>query len=1015
MPQVINSNIPSLNAQRNLNKSQAGLNNSLQRLSSGLRINSAKDDAAGLAIANRFTSQIRGLDQAVRNANDAISLSQTAEGAMGESTNILQRIRELSIQSANSTNSAQDRLSLQSEVNQLVSEMDRIAETTTFNGLKLLDGSFTAQSFQVGANANQTVNVSVGAADTESLGIQKLESTNAVKGIEMATGGQGADLSGTGLNTNTGGDNVTALAAAAVSTQIVTITDASGTSNVGITAGDSAAEIATKFDGKTGVTVTASENTMTIDTGGGTSNISNGDKIIFNLISDTGTDAVSFTRDTTTYANLEDQFAAVLTGLNGDLVATTAANELTVTSASGSNIGIDGLVVEKNATATLTLPALTNDVVGTNLDFTESQFTIGDEITMTVSDGVNSSNFSYVVVASDLAAGGGDDQTLAGNIATAFAGQTGATGLTFTATAGGAGDGGINVTTSAAGSINQIAITAFEVDDTAGGGGAAVAGISVTLTASVANESEDVTTGGAVAALTGSSGGVQAALYASDDTLEFALSGTDVALDYAIAGGTILDKSDAKAVGDALAVQLNAVVNYDAVADAGGVITVSIDAPAEFKNNDLNLTVTGAGGYTDTDNFTYEIKDLGGVNAILAGAETTAFNTNVIGADTITASFAAGTMDVNNVTLDSSDPTNDSMLSVAGLSVTLDSGFDLKSTQGVSTGGILNAVANTNVTLTAGQVGSANVTAGNNVTTQVLTVTGTGSTTVDIAADQTAKEIVANINQESDITGVEATATTTATISNLSESGVISMTLNNKDISANVTTGDLSSLVESINAVTSQTGVVAELSHDNASMTLTDSTGNDIDISNFNTSTATTANSVSIDVLGSEGAAAVAVTAGGSSDQDSTVVGGNIEFKSVAGPFTVSSSVDADSGGLFVGTADDLQASQKQTVASIDITTVDGAQRAIDITTGALASIDSSRADLGAIQNRMNSTVSNLSTTSENLSAARSRIQDADFAKETTELTRNQIMMQAGMSILAQAKSLPQQVLSLLQ
>ena len=184
MPQVINSNIPSLNAQRNLNKSQAGLNNSLQRLSSGLRINSAKDDAAGLAIANRFTSQIRGLDQAVRNANDAISLSQTAEGAMGESTNILQRIRELSIQSANSTNSAQDRLSLQSEVNQLVSEMDRIAETTTFNGLKLLDGSFTAQSFQVGANANQTVNVSVGAADTESLGIQKLESTNAVKGIQ---------------------------------------------------------------------------------------------------------------------------------------------------------------------------------------------------------------------------------------------------------------------------------------------------------------------------------------------------------------------------------------------------------------------------------------------------------------------------------------------------------------------------------------------------------------------------------------------------------------------------------------------------------------------------------------------------------------------------------------------------------------------------------------------------------------------------------------------------------------
>ncbi|VAW73252.1 Flagellin protein FlaB, partial [hydrothermal vent metagenome] len=116
MPQIINTNIPSLNAQRNLNKSQGELTTSLERLSSGLRINSAKDDAAGLAIANRFTSQIRGLTQASRNANDGISLAQTAEGALAESTNIVQRVRELAIQSANSTNSAQDRLSLQSEV-----------------------------------------------------------------------------------------------------------------------------------------------------------------------------------------------------------------------------------------------------------------------------------------------------------------------------------------------------------------------------------------------------------------------------------------------------------------------------------------------------------------------------------------------------------------------------------------------------------------------------------------------------------------------------------------------------------------------------------------------------------------------------------------------------------------------------------------------------------------------------------------------------------------------------------
>jgi len=131
MALTINTNVPSLNAQRNLGKSQNALATSMQRLSSGLRINSAKDDAAGLAISDRMTSQIRGLNQATRNANDGISLSQTAEGAMQESTNILQRIRELGVQSANATNSAADRQALQSEVNQLKSELNRIANSTT--------------------------------------------------------------------------------------------------------------------------------------------------------------------------------------------------------------------------------------------------------------------------------------------------------------------------------------------------------------------------------------------------------------------------------------------------------------------------------------------------------------------------------------------------------------------------------------------------------------------------------------------------------------------------------------------------------------------------------------------------------------------------------------------------------------------------------------------------------------------------------------------------------------------
>jgi flagellin len=160
MPQIINTNIASLNAQRNLNASQNSLATSLQRLSSGLRINSAKDDAAGLAISQRFTAQINGLNTAARNANDGISLAQTAEGALGVITDNLQRIRELAVQSRNATNSSTDRAALNTEASQLKAEIDRVASQTSFNGVKLLDGSFTNQSFQVGANVGETITVS---------------------------------------------------------------------------------------------------------------------------------------------------------------------------------------------------------------------------------------------------------------------------------------------------------------------------------------------------------------------------------------------------------------------------------------------------------------------------------------------------------------------------------------------------------------------------------------------------------------------------------------------------------------------------------------------------------------------------------------------------------------------------------------------------------------------------------------------------------------------------------------
>ncbi|MAB96565.1 MAG: flagellin [Pseudomonadaceae bacterium] len=177
MALTVNTNIASLNTQRNLNSSSNALSTSLERLSTCSRINSAKDDAAGLQISNRLTSQINGLGVAVKNANDGISLAQTAEGALQQSTNILQRMRDLSLQSANGSNSTSERDALNSEVTQLKKELDRISNTTTFGGRKLLDGDFGVASFQVGSAANEIISVGIAEMSSKSLSSNYYEST----------------------------------------------------------------------------------------------------------------------------------------------------------------------------------------------------------------------------------------------------------------------------------------------------------------------------------------------------------------------------------------------------------------------------------------------------------------------------------------------------------------------------------------------------------------------------------------------------------------------------------------------------------------------------------------------------------------------------------------------------------------------------------------------------------------------------------------------------------------------
>lgn len=235
MASVINTNVASLNTQRSLSASQMDLNKSIQRLSSGLRINSAKDDAAGLSIATRFDSQIRGQQVAIRNANDGISLAQTAEGALNSVTDNLQRIRELAIQGSNATNTQVDRDALNAEVTQLKAEIERVADQTSFNGTKLLDGSFSGANFQVGANAGETIGVSsILDANLAVLGGTVNVATasvaaSALTGFATAIAAGGVEINGVDI----GAIGASGSAAERASSLVNAINQVSGQTNVG--------------------------------------------------------------------------------------------------------------------------------------------------------------------------------------------------------------------------------------------------------------------------------------------------------------------------------------------------------------------------------------------------------------------------------------------------------------------------------------------------------------------------------------------------------------------------------------------------------------------------------------------------------------------------------------------------------------------------------------------------------------------------------------------------------------
>lgn len=1027
----IQTNLPSLNAARNLNQSKEMLNTSIQRLTTGFRINSAKDDAAGLAISDRMTSQVRGLNQAVRNANDGISMAQTAEGGLSETTNILQRMRELALQSANASNSAADRSSLQNEVSQLKLEMTRIATNTSFNGQKILDGSLQNASFQVGADARQTISVSIADSRSAGLGTNVVTTNNASNGIGRATYntqvktdglGNVGEAQAVGPTSYAGGTN-------GYAAQTLSVRDAKGGvvegGSVAVLAGDQASTIVDRLNKIDGVTATGSNQVKLTNY---TPDATTAGTLTQFVISSGGT---SQTLTLTGVDNTSSQ-DAVFTSLQN------AINSSSSLTAAGVVAGKDdngNLVIRNNTGADLGVQMNTTQAVAVDVTGTDSQNTA---VTLTGDVAATSSTRVGGQINMQLAAGLTVESSLAGNAA-------GVDGL-FKQSANGVAtpvnsavgisdvvsgqdtrnlivSGGTTVgqaqTAAAAAPTNGYDVQTLKIKDASGtviNGGTIGVGINATAKTIV----------GALNAVSGVSAKGSNEATVSALKAVTALASATVTLD--INGTQISTTGVAAAAGASMDGQfatLRDSINQNSTLSAAG-ITASLDKSGNLaiKNNtgdDLKI----------------------GLNVLDADTNVDSATAKVIGSDpaatpiTLTAADTAG---------DAVDAAALSFTTVGGkFEVALQEGYTIESTEAKATG-LFNAGADTAVTP---KVTSNNF--GNNVAAQTLTINGTGSADVAIARDDSAKVIAQKINAQAATTGVKAEGRTRAELSNLSAAGTVSFSLygNNTagvSISAAVTgsgnTADLTALANAINEKSDSTGIKATLSDSKAGITLEQSDGANIVLADFthsagsaptagniNGKTATMSVSGLTDSVNSSTGAittqattATTLSSGGiTSGADSTVVGGTVSFRS-PGAFAVKSDLDgaktAVVGGdssLFGSAASSNNASAKFSIDNVDISTVDGANNAIFALDAALSTVDTIRGTLGAVQNRFTSTISNLQNVAENLTGARSRIQDADFAAETASLSKNQVLQQAGIAMLSQANQQPQQLLSLLR
>jgi flagellin len=984
----INTNVSALIANKNMQEQTAKMGDAMERLSSGLRINSAADDAAGSAIASKMESQVRSLGVAIRNSYDAISMTQTAEGALGEMENILQRVRELSVQAGNSTLSTVDRSMIQSEVDALLTEVDSISKNTNFNGVNLLDGAKSSVSFQIGINASDSLAVKLESSDTVALGL------NGSKGVSTLTSER---VSKTDYSSAT-------LAKADVKINGFNALSSDFSTNLSSDS-NAALTIATAINSNTGVhgaQADAFNNVTTVGKG------TFAQSATFTINANTVALATSYS---SLVDNINESVSGVVAVLNADntiglsnktgaeiVIAevSTGTGAADVGFTAGTYTGMislentDGTAVKIEAGNSSNGYASTSSVIGKG--------TIADVNGLGFNENSSGSTVeSAVVSGSALAADelklndvliGPSDNGSAQSIAAAINTKTAEHGVTA------------NAKTEASLKLNTSSIPSQM----------SINGNNVSLSSAI--DTADVVTAinnagiGDVRASTDSNGLLKLESASGVDIKVSHNTSNDFIEQYTDINGTVSDFGIQKGISDRDYVVAAATINTTATLTAAvtsatnlnSLVTITETAAANSQTGVVyTITGTDMDGNAQTENIT---------GPIVSG---TAIGEKVF--KTITAGLSKATTDIDSLvtstdigaagtyTLNGSLTNNNDLDAFVLLSSAANESGNSFTITGTDTSGnaLTEIIAGGNLTpvQTANRFGSV---------TSISTNANSGIVQIGTTRDFAA---LTALNETYSLTGLMAST-------DIGAAGAYT-----------ITTGGMDDHTD-MGAVVS---VVAAAAAGNFTITGTDMNGQaQIEVIAA-TATATTVGTKIFKTItaASVDADAGAVTLGLTSVHDSFAVKGNLSLSTDKNSTIKIDSVAADTTTAMTANSGGVEASlqklglQKQgqsfevTGKGIDVSTEAGAAFALKSIDDAIAKVSGFRSSFGAVENRIDASINNLTTLKINTEAAQSRIQDADFASETSSMTKAQILSQAATSMLAQANASKQNLLALLQ